>query len=121
MDTDTSAVMPQAGARHMPPEELAMQALTKQLYKSRLFRGHYLERCFVEQVGGYRDVVVLQRSERELEKLLHSTAGQLQKFYQRFVPNMWVGITCATLICYRFSIPSSCLLNFCLPGFCLNV
>jgi len=27
----------------------------------------------------------------------------------------------ATLICYRFSIPSSCLLNFCLPGFCLNV
>ncbi|XP_016936212.4 uncharacterized protein [Drosophila suzukii] len=101
MDIDTSAVVPQAGARHMPPEELAMQALTKQLYKSRLFRGHYLERCFVEQVGGYRDVVVLQRSERELEKLLHSTAGQLQKFYQRFVPNMWVGITCGSYGSYK--------------------
>ncbi|EDW41978.1 uncharacterized protein LOC6606184 [Drosophila sechellia] len=90
---DNSELMPQAGGRHMPPEELAMQALTKQLYKSRLFRGYYMERCLVEQVSGYRDVVVLQRSERELEKLLHSSAGQLQKFYQRFVPNMWVGIT----------------------------
>ncbi|EDV94946.1 uncharacterized protein LOC6567435 [Drosophila grimshawi] len=81
------------GTRLMPPEELAMQSLTKQLYKSKFFRGIYLERCFVEQLGGYRDVVVLQRSERELEKLLLSSASKLQLFYQRFVPNMWVGIT----------------------------
>nr|XP_016996662.2 uncharacterized protein LOC108057071 [Drosophila takahashii] len=100
---DSSAVVPQAQGRPMPPEELAMQALTKQLYKSRLFRGHYLERCFVEQVGGYRDVVVLQRSERELEKLLHASAGQLQRFYQRFVPNMWVGITCGSFGSYQHS------------------
>ncbi|XP_017054032.1 uncharacterized protein LOC108096705 [Drosophila ficusphila] len=98
---EDSALVPKAGNRPMPPEELAMQALTKQLYKSRLFRGYYLERCFVEQVGGYRDVVVLQRSERELEKLLHSSAGQLQKFYQRFVPNMWVGITCGSYGSYK--------------------
>ncbi|XP_039494594.1 uncharacterized protein LOC120453790 [Drosophila santomea] len=98
---DNSAVMPQGGGRLMSPEELAMQALTKQLYKSRLFRGYYMERCFVEQVSGYRDVVVLQRSERELEKLLHSSAGQLQKFYQRFVPNMWVGITYGSFGSYQ--------------------
>ncbi|KAH8347373.1 hypothetical protein KR059_009853 [Drosophila kikkawai] len=92
MDT-SEMIAPMANARPMPPEELAMQSLTKQLYKSRLFRGHYLERCLVEQVGGYRDIVVLQSSERELEKLLHNSAAQLRMFYQRFVPNMWVGIT----------------------------
>lgn len=91
-----SVAMPPGGigiARFMPPEELAMQSLTKQLYKSRLFRGVYLERCFVDQVGGYRDVVALQCSERDLEKQLLTTTTQLQMFYQRFVPNMWVGIT----------------------------
>lgn len=92
MDT-SEIIVPMAQARPMPPEELAMQSLTKQLYKSRLFRGHYIERCLVDQIAGYRDVVVLQRSERELEKLLHNSAGQLRLFYQRFVPNMWVGIT----------------------------
>ncbi|XP_016979208.1 uncharacterized protein LOC108044642 [Drosophila rhopaloa] len=98
---DTSSVVPLVAGRPMPPEELAMQQLTKQLFKSRLFRGHYLERCFVEQVGGYRDVVVLQRSERELEKLLHSSGGQLHRFYQRFVPNMWVGITSGSCGSYK--------------------
>lgn len=91
-----SVAMPPGGigtGRFMPPEELAMQSLTKQLYKSRLFRGVYLERCFVEQLGGYRDVVALQCSERDLEKQLLATTTQLQMFYQRFVPNMWVGIT----------------------------
>ncbi|KAH8243445.1 hypothetical protein KR032_007496 [Drosophila birchii] len=100
MDT-SEMIVPMATARPMPPEELAMQSLTKQLYKSRLFRGHYLERCLVEQVGGYRDVVVLQRSERELEKLLNNSAGQLRMFYQRFVPNMWVGITSGSYGTYK--------------------
>ncbi|XP_020818586.1 uncharacterized protein LOC110191926 [Drosophila serrata] len=100
MDT-SELIVPMAAARPMPPEELAMQSLTKQLYKSRLFRGHYLERCLVEQVGGYRDVVVLQRSERELEKLLHNSAGQLRMFYQRFVPNMWVGVTSGSYGSYK--------------------
>ncbi|XP_030374055.1 uncharacterized protein LOC115623714 [Scaptodrosophila lebanonensis] len=80
-------------ARFMPPEELAMQSLIKQLYKSRLFRGFYIGRCYVDQVEGYRDVIALQRSERELEKQLLSSASKLQLFYQRFVPNMFVGIT----------------------------
>ncbi|XP_017083614.1 uncharacterized protein LOC108116319 [Drosophila eugracilis] len=97
----SSAVVPQASGRLVPPEELAMQGLTKQLYKSRLFRGYYLERCFVEQVGDYRDVVVLQRSERELEKMLHTSADQLQRFYRRFVPNMWVGITSGSYGSYK--------------------
>ncbi|KAH8383097.1 hypothetical protein KR009_006765 [Drosophila setifemur] len=98
---DSSSLVPKTSGRPMPPEELAMQSLTKQLYKSRLFRGHYLERCFVEQVGDYRDVVVLQRSERELEKMLIASASQLQMFYQRFVPNMWVGITSGSFDSYN--------------------
>lgn len=90
-----------ANTRFMPPEELAMQSLTKQLYKSRLFRGVYLERCFVEQLGGYRDVIALQCSERDLEKQLLASTTQLQMFYQRFVPNMWVGITKGSVGSYK--------------------
>lgn len=97
---DTSSIVPTASVRPMPPEELALQSLTKQLYKSRLFRGYYVERCFVEEVGGYRDVVVLQRSERDLEKMLQNSAAQLQMFYRRLVPNMWVGITCGSFGSY---------------------
>lgn len=87
--------------RFMPPEELAMQSLTKQLYKSRLFRGVYLERCFVEQLGGYRDVIALQCSEKDLEKQLLASTMQLQMFYQRLVPNMWVGITKGSVGSYK--------------------
>ncbi|XP_034659859.1 uncharacterized protein LOC117895985 [Drosophila subobscura] len=98
MDT---TMVPRSSTRMMPPEELAMQSLTKQIFKSRLFRGYYLGRCFVEQIGDYRDVIALQRSERELEKLLLTSAGQLQMFYQRFVPNMWVGISNGSLGNYK--------------------
>ncbi|EDW66749.1 uncharacterized protein [Drosophila virilis] len=101
VSTAGTGVVPAAGVRFMPPEELAMQSLTKQLYKSRLFRGIYLERCFVEQLGGYRDVIALQRSERDLEKQLLSSAAKLQLFYQRIVPNMWVGITKGSLGSYK--------------------
>ncbi|ALC45893.1 CG4287 [Drosophila busckii] len=85
--------MSKENSRHMPPEELAMQSLTKQLFKSQLFRGIYIKRCFVEQVGGYRDVVALQSSERDLGKQLLASATQLNMFYHRFVPGMWVGIS----------------------------
>ncbi|XP_022219385.2 uncharacterized protein LOC111072067 [Drosophila obscura] len=98
---DTTTTVSRASARMMPPEELAMQSLTKQIFKSRLFRGYYLGRCFVEQIGDYRDVIALQRSERELEKLLLTSAGQLQMFYQRFVPNMWVGISNGSMRNYK--------------------
>ncbi|XP_023176093.2 uncharacterized protein LOC111602953 [Drosophila hydei] len=111
--TGTGVVTAAAGARFMPPEELAMQSLIKQLYKSRLFRGIYLARCFVEQLGGYRDVIVLQRSERDLEKLLLSSTDKLQLFYQRFVPNMWVGITKGSVGSYKH-IPHPAQLDTCI-------
>ncbi|KAH8360032.1 hypothetical protein KR093_010224, partial [Drosophila rubida] len=98
--------------RFMPPEELAMQSLTKQLFKSRLFRGIYLERCFVEQVGGYRDVVALQYTERDLEKQLLGSAVKLQMFYQRFVPNMWIGITKGSMGSYKHT-PNAAQLDTC--------
>ncbi|XP_034486499.1 uncharacterized protein LOC117790981 [Drosophila innubila] len=101
VSTARTSNMQAGGTRFMPPEELAMQSLTKQFLKARLFRGIYLERCFVEQVGGYRDVVSLQCSERDLEKQLLSSAAQLQVFYQSFVPNMWVGITKGSIGNYK--------------------
>ncbi|KAH8399608.1 hypothetical protein KR215_004599 [Drosophila sulfurigaster] len=100
-DSTVSIAGPANGTRFMPPEELAMQSLTKQLFKSRLFRGIYLERCFVEQLGGYRDVIALQYTERDLEKQLLGSAVQLQMFYQRFVPNMWIGITRGSIGTYK--------------------
>ncbi|EDW81056.2 uncharacterized protein Dwil_GK11223 [Drosophila willistoni] len=82
--------------RFMTPEELSMQAVCKQLYRNQIFRGFYVERCFIQQIGDYRDVIALERGERELEKLLLKSAAQLQIFYQRIVPRMWIGISCTT-------------------------
>ncbi|XP_001359272.3 uncharacterized protein [Drosophila pseudoobscura] len=110
---ETTAMVPRAPARMMTPEELVLQSLTKQIFKSRLFRGYYLGRYFVEQIGDYRDVIALQRSERELEKLLIRDAGQLQMFYQRCVPNMWVGISYGSLGNYKH-IPHPAQLETCI-------
>ncbi|KAH8311239.1 hypothetical protein KR044_005166 [Drosophila immigrans] len=116
--SETDSVVSTAGAagfngtRFMPPEELAMQSLTKQLFKARLFRGIYLERCFVDQLGGYRDVVALQCTERDLEKQLLGSAVKLQQFYQRFVPDMWIGITRGSMGSYKHA-PQAAQLETC--------
>ncbi|XP_068157527.1 LOW QUALITY PROTEIN: uncharacterized protein [Drosophila tropicalis] len=93
---DEEIVRGTSRTRFMTPEELSMQAVCKQLYRNHIFRGFYVERCFVQQIGDYRDVIALERGERELEKLLSKSAAQLQIFYQRIVPRMWIGISCIT-------------------------
>ncbi|XP_073831751.1 uncharacterized protein [Musca autumnalis] len=79
------------------PHELALQSLCKQILKSRLFRGFYEERRYVETVQGYRDIVCLHKSEKELNKLLKDICGKLQMFYSQQNPDMWVGVTCGPL------------------------
>nr|XP_013102600.1 unnamed protein product [Stomoxys calcitrans]XP_013102609.1 unnamed protein product [Stomoxys calcitrans]XP_013102617.1 unnamed protein product [Stomoxys calcitrans]XP_013102626.1 unnamed protein product [Stomoxys calcitrans] len=79
------------------PHELALQSLCKQILKSRLFRGFYEERRYVDNVSGYRDIVSLHRSEKELHKLLKDIRDKLEMFYSQQNPNMWIGISCVPL------------------------
>ncbi|XP_061391850.1 uncharacterized protein LOC133327302 [Musca vetustissima] len=80
------------------PHELALQSLCKQILKSRLFRGFYEERRYVEAVQGYRDIVSLHKSEKELNKLLKDICEKLQMFYSQQNPDMWVGVTQGPLV-----------------------
>lgn len=79
------------------PHEIALQSLCKQLLKSKLFKGYYLERRYVEELQDYRDVVCLQKSEKSLEKMLRDIRDKLQLFYSFQNPNMWIGITSGPL------------------------
>ncbi|KNC29828.1 hypothetical protein FF38_01500 [Lucilia cuprina] len=79
------------------PHEIALQSLCKQLLKSRLFRGFYVERRYVENVKGYRDIVSLQKSEKSLDKMLKDIRDKLQLFYSHQNPQIWIGITSGPL------------------------
>uniref|UniRef100_A0A1A9VPE5 Uncharacterized protein n=1 Tax=Glossina austeni TaxID=7395 RepID=A0A1A9VPE5_GLOAU len=75
------------------PQEMALHSLCKHLLKSRLFRGFYEQRRYVEQVQTYRDIVSLQRTEKDLEKLLRDVSQKLQMFYLSQNQRMWIGVT----------------------------
>lgn len=79
------------------PHEIALQSLCKQILKSRLFRGFYIERRYVDNVKGYRDLVSLHKSEKELNKLLKDIRDKLELFYSQQNPDMWIGVTCGAL------------------------
>ncbi|XP_005186613.1 uncharacterized protein LOC101888022 [Musca domestica] len=98
--SDTSVLNNTTAATPVPtnPHELALQSLCKQILKSRLFRGFYEERRYVDNVQGYRDIVSLHKSEKELNKLLKDIRDKLQMFYAQQNPDMWVGVTCGPLV-----------------------
>ncbi|XP_075146685.1 uncharacterized protein LOC142221054 [Haematobia irritans] len=77
--------------------ELALQSLCKQILKSRLFRGFYEERRYVDNVSGYRDIISLHRSEKELSKLLRDIRDKLAMFYSQQNPDMWIGVSSGAL------------------------
>lgn len=79
------------------PHEIALQSLCKQLLKSRLFRGFYVERRYVDEVKGYRDIISLQKSEKSLDKMLRDIRDKLQLFYSHQNPHMWIGISSGQL------------------------
>lgn len=70
----------------------------KELLKSRIFLGRYLERRLVEDIG-YRDVVLISAAEVELIKHLTETKRTIMSFnkYQ------WIGITDSNELCYSRS------------------
>ncbi|XP_067620000.1 uncharacterized protein [Eurosta solidaginis] len=76
----------------MSPEEEALQSLCKQLLKSKVFRGFYEERRYVDVVSDYRDVIGLHRCEREFESFLIDIHRQINLFYKNN-PFVWIGIT----------------------------
>lgn len=92
------------------PHEIALQSLCKQLLKSRLFRGFYVERLYVEEVKDYRDVISLHKTEKSLDKMLRDIRDKLQLFYSHQNPQMWIGITSGQLT--GISNPSLALNTF---------
>lgn len=87
--------MPMAAT--ISPQEAALQSLCKQILKSRLFRGIYEERRYVDDIKGYRDIVSLHKSEKDLNKLVKDIRDKLQMFYSHQNPNLWIGVTCGPL------------------------
>ncbi|CAK1555189.1 unnamed protein product [Leptosia nina] len=62
----------------------------KDLLRSRIFLGRYLERRLVDQRIGYRDVVLVSAAETELKKDLLEAVRRLRLVY----PNLhWIGVT----------------------------
>lgn len=69
----------------------------KDLLKSRIFLGRYLERRLVDQRIGYRDIVLLSPAETELKKDLWDAEHKLKVSY----PNIhWIGISDPEVIGY---------------------
>lgn len=71
-----------------------MQNDCKQMLKNRIFLGHYQEKRHVSSISSYRDLIVLNNTERDLKKLLDSIKLRIG-FYN---PELWIGITDAKMI-----------------------
>lgn len=80
-------------SRSEDPQTVALQALCKQLLKSRLFRGFYEVRYYVTDIQSYRDIVSLHCFEKNLEKLLKSVRFRLLQYYELKEPKLWIGLT----------------------------
>lgn len=89
-----AAASPASTPRFDNAQTIAMQALCKQLLKSRLFRGFYEVRYYVSEIQSYRDVVSLHRSERELKKLLQDVSFRLQQYFEAEQQRqIWIGVS----------------------------
>lgn len=71
-----------------------MQNDCKQMLKNRIFLGHYQEKRHVSSILAYRDLVVLNNTERDLKKLLDSIKLRIG-FYN---PESWIGITDSKMV-----------------------
>lgn len=78
-------------------ETTKMKTHVKDLLKSRIFLGRYLERRLVDERIGYRDIVLLSTAEQELKKDLL----EAQHYLRSLFPNVqWIGITDGASIGY---------------------
>lgn len=70
-------------------ELLKVRDYVKNLLRSRIFLGRYLERRLVDQRIGYRDIVKLSPAEVELKRDLLDAQHKLKRIY----PTHWIGIS----------------------------
>lgn len=78
-------------------ETTKVKTHVKELIKSRIFLGRYLERRLVDERIGYRDIVLLSAAEQELKKDLL----EAQHYLRSVFPNVqWIGITDGASIGY---------------------
>lgn len=71
-----------------------MQKDCKQMLKNRIFLGHYQEKRHVSGILAFRDLIVLNNTERDLKKLLDSIKLRIG-FYN---PESWIGITDSKMV-----------------------
>ncbi|XP_045523092.1 uncharacterized protein LOC123713464 [Pieris brassicae] len=84
---------------------LNVKKYVKDLLRSRIFLGRYLERRLVDQRIGYRDVVVISAAEAEIKR---DMIEALQRLRSVFPLLHWIGITDSNAISVNVS-PSLCL------------
>lgn len=78
-------------------ETTKVKTYVKDLLKSRIFLGRYLERRLVDERIGYRDIVLVSAAEQELKKDLLDAQHYLHSGYPII---QWIGITDGASIGY---------------------
>ncbi|XP_047519035.1 uncharacterized protein LOC125058985 [Pieris napi] len=84
---------------------LNVKKYVKDLLRSRIFLGRYLERRLVDQRIGYRDVVLISAAEAEIKRDMIDALQKLRSVYPLL---HWIGITDSNAISVNVS-PSLCL------------
>ncbi|CAF4851256.1 unnamed protein product [Pieris macdunnoughi] len=84
---------------------LNVKKYVKDLLRSRIFLGRYLERRLVDQRIGYRDVVLISAAEAEIKRDMIEALQKLRSVYPLL---HWIGITDSNAISVNVS-PSLCL------------
>jgi len=70
-------------------ETTQMQQFCKNLIKTKIFIGNYIQRRYVEKIDAYRDIIVINNSEVELQEDL----GKVKVKIESQNPDTWIGIT----------------------------
>lgn len=76
------------------PDLLNVKNYVKDLLKSRIFLGRYVERRLISHRTSYRDIVLLSPAEVELKQDLLEVQTKLQSYYTTH----WIGITTAEIL-----------------------
>lgn len=83
-----------SGQRSQEEENLVI--FCKQMLKTRVFKGSYQERRYVESLQGYRDLIVLDSCEHELKNDLKYIHHRISNFYRN--PELWLGVTLPDMV-----------------------
>lgn len=98
---NTSAASSQVDTREDIMENTQLKNYVKDLLKSRIFLGRYLERRLTDQRIGYRDIVLISPAEVELKRDLVEAHHKLRLAF----PNIhWIGVTDGEQIGYPSSV-----------------